>query len=118
MIKQSNIYSVVGINKNYIFYIFHNFKFHVCLRSSGEYAYYILYYIYYRYIKYIFYIHIKYYIYIYISNPCTMYMYTYIYCFGVENLLYKISKLISRFTHKEKGLPMNEKHILYLNCNI
>ena len=71
MIKQSNIYSVVGINKNYIFYIFHNFKFHVCLRSSGEYAYYILYYIYYRYIKYIFYIHIKYIIYIYIIHaPC------------------------------------------------
>ena len=33
MIKQSNIYSGVGINKNYIF---HNFKFHVCLRSSRE----------------------------------------------------------------------------------
>ena len=33
MTKQSNIYSGVGINKNYIF---HNFKFHVCLRSSGE----------------------------------------------------------------------------------
>ena len=30
---QSNIYSVVGLNKNYISY---NFKFHVCLRSSGE----------------------------------------------------------------------------------
>ena len=27
------IYSCVGINKNYVF---HNFKFHVCLRSSGE----------------------------------------------------------------------------------
>ena len=27
------IYSGVGINKNYMF---HNFKFHVCLRSSGE----------------------------------------------------------------------------------
>ena len=27
------IYSGVGINKNYTF---HNFKFHVCLRSSGE----------------------------------------------------------------------------------
>ena len=26
-------YSGVGINKNYIF---HNFKFYVCLRSSGE----------------------------------------------------------------------------------
>ena len=30
---QSNIYSVVGLNKNYIS---HNFKFHVYLRSSGE----------------------------------------------------------------------------------
>ena len=28
-----NIYSGVGINKKYIFL---NFKFHVCLRSSGE----------------------------------------------------------------------------------
>ena len=27
------IHSGVGINKNYIFY---NFKFHICLRSSGE----------------------------------------------------------------------------------
>ena len=34
MIKQSNIYSGVGINKNYIF---QNFKFHICLPSSGEY---------------------------------------------------------------------------------
>ena len=28
-----NVYSVIGINKNYIF---HNFKFHKYLRSSGE----------------------------------------------------------------------------------
>ena len=27
------IYSIVGMNKNYTF---HNFKFHICLRSSGE----------------------------------------------------------------------------------
>ena len=36
MIEQLNIaiyFSGVGINKNYIF---HNFKFHVCLRSSPD----------------------------------------------------------------------------------
>ena len=33
MIEQSNIYSGVGVNKDYLF---HNFKFHVCLRSSVE----------------------------------------------------------------------------------
>ena len=32
-LNRAIIYSGVGINKNYIF---HNFKFHVCLRSSGE----------------------------------------------------------------------------------
>ena len=65
MIKQSNIYSGVGINKNYIF---QNFKFHICLPSSGEYIY-IYIYIYvklYIYIS-IIYIYIKLYIYIYIS---------------------------------------------------
>ena len=40
MIKQSNIYSGVGINKNYIF---QNFKFHICLPSSGEYIYIYIY---------------------------------------------------------------------------
>ena len=36
MIKQNNIYSGVGINKNYIF---HNFTFRVYLRSSGDVTY-------------------------------------------------------------------------------
>ena len=33
MIKQSNVYSRVGIYKNYVF---QNFKFHICLQSSDE----------------------------------------------------------------------------------
>ena len=63
MIKQSNIYSGVGINKNYIF---QNFKFHICLPSSGEYIYIYICKIIYIYINYI-YIHKIIYIYIYIN---------------------------------------------------
>ena len=95
MIKQSNIYSGVGINKNYIF---QNFKFHICLPSSGEYIYIYIYIckIIYIYINYI-YIHKIIYIYIYqLDNRVYLYTIMYSYTVNVSFMLicFLLSELI------------------------